>query len=633
MEKGIIDTLKNNEDNINTLLNFLNKEFIDKNKQLECDRLNDFYTLNKRKRSYGEFNTHDFNNIKKFLQELNENNSDDKKNIVVLFSEASIKSDEFQKLFCRNLEMEPLDYVNSADEKSLHGEFPKSKTLKKKTPTPKKRGISTPITSTKKRCISTKATSPPTSQSTHIINTEMNEDEEIEEINTFEDTGNENEEAGNENEETGNENEETSNGNEESGNGNEEAGTENEEEGNEHEDAGEETEEAGDEESLLDLPFSSVLDRDLTQKISSISATMEEKRDYIFYIYLRKTLEDSLNSEKLNELILGTEIIMINDEGTKLSYLNESIQKLVNPNTSEDIINSTKLGIKSNIGQGWLNFIEKSIECFKDNKIIGSNISKIFLVPAVDKKVEKFENDYTLSNIHFPTAQQILSIYFKNKCHHTNTLQNLSSKHQTCYGIKTSVHRFGLGGNPKTILRLFKNAFFFSYRIKFNEDYKRFLNYINYLNEQSDIKGKTNADYHSFALEGGGKEIPHNTIFSPKENLKNVLNEMKFQEQKRALSASLENQNIAAIVEDAQDLKVLRSARTNYYLTKTNSIKPKIDIEDSHYMALKDEKATFELYKAKFESLQMKMAYIKCKKEFENLLNEYGEIHSENENN
>ncbi|KAM9986265.1 hypothetical protein ACTFIY_010669 [Dictyostelium cf. discoideum] len=295
---------------------------------------------------------------------------------------------------------------------------------------------------------------------------------------------------------------------------------------------------------------------------------------------------------------------MINDEGTKLSYLNESIQKLVNPNTSEDIINSTKLGIKSNIGQGWLNFIEKSIECFKDNKIIGSNISKIFLVPAVDKKVEKFENDYTLSNIHFPTAQQILSIYFKNKCHHTNTLQNLSSKHQTCYGIKTSVH-----------------------------DYKRFLNYINYLNEQSDIKGKTNADYHSFALESGGKEIPHNTIFSPKENLKNVLNEMKFQEQKRALSASLENQNIAAIVEDAQDLKVLRSARTNYYLTKTNSIKPKIDIEDSHYMALKDEKATFELYKAKFESLQMKMAYIKCKKEFENLLNEYGEIHSENENN
>ncbi|KAM9980709.1 hypothetical protein ACTFIY_010671 [Dictyostelium cf. discoideum] len=118
MEKGIIDTLKNNEDNINTLLNFLNKEFIDKNKQLECDRLNDFYTLNKRKRSYGEFNTHDFNNIKKFLQELNENNSDDKKNIVVLFSEASIKSDEFQKLFCRNLEMEPLDYVNSADEKT-----------------------------------------------------------------------------------------------------------------------------------------------------------------------------------------------------------------------------------------------------------------------------------------------------------------------------------------------------------------------------------------------------------------------------------------------------------------------------------------------------------------------------------
>ncbi|KAM9986266.1 hypothetical protein ACTFIY_010670 [Dictyostelium cf. discoideum] len=115
----------------------------------------------------------------------------------------------------------------------------------------------------------------------------MNEDEEIEEINTFEDTGNENEEAGNENEETGNENEETSNENEESGNGNEEAGTENEEEGNEHEDAGEETEEAGDEESLLDLPFSSVLDRDLTQKISSISATMEEKRDYILHIFTK----------------------------------------------------------------------------------------------------------------------------------------------------------------------------------------------------------------------------------------------------------------------------------------------------------------------------------------------------------
>ncbi|KAM9974019.1 hypothetical protein ACTFIR_009361 [Dictyostelium discoideum] len=165
--------------------------------------------------------------------------------------------------------MEPLNYVNSADEKSLHDE-----------------GISTPITSTKKRCISTKATSPPKSQSTHIINTEMNEDEEIEEINTFEDTA--------------------SNGNEESGNGNEEIGTENEEEGNEHEDAGEETEEAGDEESLLDLPFSSVLDRDLTQKISSISATMEEKRDYIFYIYFRKTLEDSLNNEKLKELITTT---------------------------------------------------------------------------------------------------------------------------------------------------------------------------------------------------------------------------------------------------------------------------------------------------------------------------------------
>ncbi|KAM9973846.1 hypothetical protein ACTFIR_012910 [Dictyostelium discoideum] len=175
-----------------------------------------------RKRSYKEFN------IKKFLQELNENNSED--TIVVLFSEASIKSDEFQKLFCRNLEMEPLDYINSADEKSLHDE-----------------GISTPITSTKKRCISTKATSPPKSQSTHIINTEMNEDEEIEEINTFEDTGNENEEAGNGNEETGNENEEAGNGNEESGNGNEESGNGNEESGNGNEETGNGNEEAGNE--------------------------------------------------------------------------------------------------------------------------------------------------------------------------------------------------------------------------------------------------------------------------------------------------------------------------------------------------------------------------------------------------
>ncbi|KAM9954285.1 hypothetical protein ACTFIW_003826 [Dictyostelium discoideum] len=236
---------------------------------------------------------------------------------------------------------------------------------------------------------------------------------------------------------------------------------------NDEEAGDEDNEETGDdnsEESLLDIPYSYILDKELSNKISSTFATSEEKRDYIFYVYLRKILEQSLGIEKLNQLIMATVSIIIADEGKKLIFLNESIQKLLNPNTIDESIISE---IKSTLGKGWLQFIEDSIESLKTNKEISSNISKIFLVPSVEKK-KKFENDYILANKFY---QYILKI------------------------------------------------------IKFIEDFKKFLNYIDNINQQT--------DKIFIVLENCGNKIPHNTVFNPKENLKNVLDEMKFLEQKR----------------------------------------------------------------------------------------------------
>ncbi|KAM9972468.1 hypothetical protein ACTFIW_000031 [Dictyostelium discoideum] len=58
----------------------------------------------------------------------------------------------------------------------------------------------------------------------------------------------------------------------------------------------EHNEEAGDEYSLLDLPFSHILVKELANKISSTFATSEEKKDYIFYLLIRKQLEESLKN-------------------------------------------------------------------------------------------------------------------------------------------------------------------------------------------------------------------------------------------------------------------------------------------------------------------------------------------------
>ncbi|KAM9975668.1 hypothetical protein ACTFIW_000785 [Dictyostelium discoideum] len=79
----------------------------------------------------------------------------------------------------------------------------------------------------------------------------------------------------------------------------EEAGNDqNERAGNEHnkESCDEPNEEVGDEYSLLGLPFSHILVKELANKISSTFATSEEKKDYIFYLFILIQLEESLKN-------------------------------------------------------------------------------------------------------------------------------------------------------------------------------------------------------------------------------------------------------------------------------------------------------------------------------------------------